>query len=429
MLYQLHEMQRTWMRPVAGLAQVTATTLRRSAEAGPALLGKPLPGWGWLSGAAPAAAGWELVHRMTREFPRPSFGLASTTAHGCEVSVAEEVVLETPFCRLVRFARRTDDPATLARLDSDPKVLLCAPLSGHFATLLRDTVRSMLHDHDVYVTDWADAREVPLSAGTFGLADYVTHLERFIRHLGQAELHVVAVCQPAVPALAAVSRIASAGEPTPRTLVLMGGPIDGRRSPTQVNRLATERPLSWFEKNLVHRVPAGYPGAGRRVYPGFLQLTAFVSMNPRKHLRAYHGYWRARLAGDAPKAEAHERFYDEYNAVLDMDAAYYLETVRTVFQEFSLARGTWEIDGALVRPGDVRDTAVLTIEGAEDDVTGPGQTHAALELLTGVPEARRHALTAPGCGHYGIFSGHRWRESIYPELRAFIRDHGASAEA
>ncbi|MDQ3030911.1 MAG: polyhydroxyalkanoate depolymerase [Myxococcota bacterium] len=410
-------MHRSWMRPVAGIAQVTAHALRRSP-----------PGLAWLSGAAPAAAGWELVHRITRDFPRPAFAIPSALAHGREVSVAEEVVLEAPFCRLVRFARRTDDPDTAARLASDPKVLLCAPLSGHFATLLRDTVRSMLHDHDVYVTDWVDARVVPLSAGTFGLDDYVAYVERFIRHLGQRELHVVAVCQPTVPALAAVARIASAGEPTPRTLVLMGGPIDCRRSPTQVNRFATERPISWFEQNLVHRVPAGYPGAGRRVYPGFLQLTAFVSMNPRRHLRAYQDYWLARLTGDDAKAAEHERFYDEYNAVLDMDAAYYLETVRTVFQELSLARGTWEIDGELVRLEDVRDTAVLTIEGAEDDVTGAGQTHAALELLRGVPDASKRAITAPGCGHYGIFSGRRWRESIYPELRSFLGDHALRAD-
>lgn len=425
MLYRAYELQRAMRLPLADLAAASASALRRTTE----LPGTP-PGWSWLSGAAPAAAGFELLHRLTREFPRPSFGITALETEGKRISIAEEVELETPFCRLVRFSRRTDDPALAERLARAPRVLVCAPLSGHYATLLRETVRTLLSDHEVWITDWSDAREVPLSEGLFGLDDYVEHLQRFVRHLGRpaavdagGPLHVVAVCQPAVPALAAVSLLASAGEPTPATLVLMGGPVDGRRSPTEVNRLATERPLSWFEDNLVHRVPAGYPGAGRRVYPGFLQLAAFVSMNPARHARAYRDYWVARLTGDASKSDAHERFYDEYNAVLDMDAKYYLETVRVVFQEHSLARGTWEVAGRRVRPEDLRDTAIMTIEGAEDDVTGPGQTHAALELASGLSDSKKLARTEPGCGHYGIFSGRRWRESIYPALRAFLRDH------
>jgi poly(3-hydroxybutyrate) depolymerase len=409
MLYRLHDLSRSCLRPVAALSGATATALRATPP--------PLAG---LIGAWPAAAGWELVHRLTKEFPKPSFDIASVVAHGHEVSIAEEVVLRTPFCRLVRFARRSADAATLEQLARDPKVLLCAPLSGHHATLLRDTVRSMAAEHDVYVTDWNDARDVPLAVGTFGLDDYVAHLSRFIAHLGGRDVHVVAVCQPAVPALAAVSLLASAGEPTPRSLVLMGGPVDGRRSPTQVNRLATERPLSWFAQNLVHTVPLGHAGAGRRVYPGFLQLTAFVSMNPLRHAQAHRGYWLDRLLGNDEPAAAHARFYDEYNAVLDMDAAYYLDTVRTVFQEHALARGTWDVAGRRVRPADLRDTALLTIEGADDDITGRGQTHAALELATSLPASMKRAHTAPGCGHYGLFSGRRWRESIYPEVRDLI---------
>lgn len=405
MLYALHDLQRRWLRPIARLSQLNAELLERA----PGGLGRP------------AAAGWALLGRLTKEHPRPAFGIASVVAHGREVDVREEVVASTPWCRLVRFARSSDDEAVAAALGRDPRVLLCAPLSGHFATLLRDTVRTLAAEHDVYVTDWSDAREVPLTDGFFGLDDYVMHLERFLRALGPARTHVIAVCQPAVPALAAVARMASAGGEAPPSLVLMGGPIDGRINPTQVNRLATERPLVWFERNLVHRVPAGFPGEGRRVYPGFLQLTAFVSMNPRRHFTAYRNYWIDRARGRGEKVAAHERFYDEYNAVLDMDERYYLETVRRVFQEHALPRGRWRVGGELVRPGDIRDTAVLTVEGAEDDITGSGQTHAALDLCTGLRDADKRRLTAEGAGHYGIFSGERWRRSIYPTIRDFVR--------
>jgi poly(3-hydroxybutyrate) depolymerase len=407
MLYALHEAQRPWFRAVSSLSRGAAEALR----AVPAGLGGPL------------AAGWELVHRTTREFPRPSFGITSVHAHGTEVSVSEQVVLETPWCKLVRFARRHEDPAVASALGADPVVLVCAPLSGHFATLLRETVRTLLGEHDVLVTDWSDARDVPLGAGTFGLDDYVEHLERFVRHLGASRTHLVAVCQPAVPALAAVARLAARGEDTPPTLTLMGGPVDPRKSPTEVNRLATSRPLAWFEQNLVHTVPRGHAGEGRKVYPGFLQLGAFVAMNPERHAKSYRDYWLAQLRGDRDAASQHERFYDEFNAVLDMDAPYYLETVRLVFQEFALARGTWQVRGELVRPEAITTTALLTVEGSEDDITGAGQTHAAHTLCSGLsPDARRQ-LTVQGAGHYGIFSGRRWREVVHPELREFVRAH------
>ncbi len=407
MLYELHDLSRRALRPMAAYARASAFLLRKA----------PLPG------APFAAAGWELVHRLTKQYERPAFGISTVTVDGEDLALTEDTVLATPFCNLVRFARRSSSPEMQARLDAQPKVLLCAPLSGHHATLLRDTVRMLAPEHDVYVTDWVDAKQIHLAAGRFGLDDYVDHLLAFMRHLGTAELNVVAVCQPAVPALAAVSLLASAGETTPRTLVLMAGPIDGRRSPTAVNRLAMERPLSWFRDNLVFAVPSRHPGAGRKVYPGFLQLSAFVSMNPDRHMKSYRSYWLDRISGERESAASHERFYDDYNAVLDMDADYYLETVQQVFQDFTLAKGTWSIRDQKVVPSDIRTTAIFTVEGAADDITGAGQTHAALELATGVPEDRKRAFTADGCGHYGVFAGSRFRESIYPELRDFIRAH------
>lgn len=407
-LYSGLELQRAWLQPATELAAFVADSLA----------GVPF---------VPAAilrANLALFHRLTRTYGRPAFAIASVHAHGAEVAVHEEVVATRPFCRLVRFRRASADPAISSALERDPRVLVCAPLSGHHPTLLRDTIATLLTAHDVYVTDWIDAREVPLAAGTFSLADYVGYLRGFMRALDPRTLHVVAVCQPTVPALAAIALDAAAGAPTPRTLALMGGPIDARRSPTAVNRFATEHPLAWFEQHVIHRVPAGFAGAGRAVYPGFLQLSAFVQMNPVRHAQAHRSYWLDQLRGDAEAIATHERFYDEYNAVLDMDAAYYLETVKTVFQDAALARGTWQIGGELVRPAAITATALLTIEGEHDDISGAGQTAAAHELCTGLPASAHEHLVAEGCGHYGIFSGHRWREAIYPRLHQFIRAHG-----
>ena len=411
MLYSFYDLQRSLLGPLAELAGVTAV----------AMDGHVLPG------AQVLRASCALLHRLGKAYERPAFGVTTVTAHGRSVTVTEETLVARPFCRLVRFARASDDPATASALARDPRVLVCAPLSGHHPTLLRDTVSTLLADHDVYVTDWIDAREVPVAAGPFHLDDYVLLMQELIRHLGARDLHVMAVCQPTVPVLAAVALMAAAGEVTPRTLTLMGGPVDARRSPTSVNQLATEQPLAWFEANMIHRVPAPHPGAGRAVYPGFLQLTAFVMMNPIRHLTAYRSYWFDRLRGadgDAA-AQVHERFYDEYNAVLDMDAAYYLDVVRTVFQEHALARGTWDVAGQRVRPEAITTTALFTIEGAHDDISGLGQTEAAHALCPGIPATRKRHLVAEDCGHYGLFSGHRWREVIYPELRAFVRAHAA----
>ena len=282
-------------------------------------------------------------------------------------------------------------------------------------------MRALLPRHDIYVTDWIDARMVPLSAGPFHLSDYVKYVQEFVRRLGP-DVHVISVCQPTVPVLAAISLMASAGEAClPRSMVMMGGPIDPRRSPTQVNRLATTRPFDWFEEKLIHTVPTNYPGAGRRVYPGFLQHAGFMSMNPDRHLKSHYDFYLDLMRGDDEDAEAHRRFYDEYNAVLDMSAEFYLDTIDTVFQNFDLPNGTWMIDGELVRPADIRGVALFTIEGELDDISGEGQTRAAHDLCSGIPARRKKHYTAPACGHFGIFAGRRWRETICPQIAEFIR--------
>ena len=410
MLYSLHELQRQILRPLAEMAGATADVL-----AGQTLFPARI-----------MRAHCALLHRTIKDYRKPRFGLGTTIAHGREVAVVEHILVSGPFCRLVRFTRTSQDPATAAALAADPKVLVCAPLSGHHPTLLRDTVATLLPEHDVYITDWVDARDVPVAAGPFHLDDYVALIQGLVRELGP-ELHLLAVCQPTVPVLAAVSLMATAGEPTPLSMTLMGGPIDPRQNPTQVNRFAIDHSLSWFATNMIHRVPASYPGHGREVYPGFLQLAAFVMMNPGRHALAHQAYWFDQLRGRRGTAavEAHERFYDEYNAVLDMDAAYYLDTVKTVFQECALPRGTWTVAGRLVQPAAITRTALFTIEGALDDISGLGQTEAALVLCRGIPAAHKRHMIAAECGHYGLFSGHRWRETIYPELRAFIRAHEA----
>jgi poly(3-hydroxybutyrate) depolymerase len=307
-------------------------------------------------------------------------------------------------------------------------------LSGHYATLLRDTVKTMLQDHKVYITDWKNARLVPLSEGEFHLDDYINYVQEFIRHLQSiyGDCHVVSVCQPTVPVLAAVSLMASRGEKTPLTMTMMGGPIDARKSPTSVNNLATNKSFEWFENNVIYRVPPTFPGAGRRVYPGFLQYTGFVAMNPDRHATSHYDYFKDLIKGDDASAEAHRKFYDEYNAVLDMDADYYLETIQTVFQDFKLVNGTWDVKGVdgrieRVRPQDIKGTALMTVEGELDDISGSGQTRAAQDLCSGVPASERMHLEVEGAGHYGIFSGRRWREIVYPQVVKFIKNHPSQA--
>jgi poly(3-hydroxybutyrate) depolymerase len=318
----------------------------------------------------------------------------------------------------------------LTGLKGQPAVLIVAPLSGHYATLLRDTVKTMLKDHKVYITDWKNARLVPLTDGEFHLDDYVNYVQEFIRHLQgkYGNCHVISVCQPTVPVLAAVSLMASRGETTPLTMTMMGGPIDARKSPTSVNNLATTKSFEWFENNVIYKVPGNFPGAGRRVYPGFLQHTGFVAMNPDRHATSHYDYFKDLIKGDDASTEAHRKFYDEYNAVLDMDADYYLETIKTVFQDYSLVHGTWNVKNhqgknELVRPQDITTTAMLTVEGELDDISGSGQTAAAHGLCNNIKPANRQHLEVPGAGHYGIFSGRRWRETVYPAVVKFILAH------
>ena len=408
MLYQLYEAQRALMAPFADFAAATAKLYKH-----------PLSPFTHTPGAGRLAAGYELLHRLGMDYEKPEFGITQVTSGDVDVVVQEQVALEKPFCRLIRFKRFSDDGATLDRMKTQPTVLVVAPLSGHHSTLLRDTVKSLLQDHKVYITDWTDARMVPVEAGPFHLDDYIAYVQEFIAHIGQ-DVHVISVCQPTVPVLAAVSLLASAGKPTPLSMTMMGGPIDARKSPTAVNNLAMNRSYEWFENNVIHRVPQNYPGANRQVYPGFLQHTGFVAMNPDRHATAHYDYFLDLVRGDDDSTEAHRVFYDEYNAVLDMPAEYYLDTIKTVFQDFSLVKGTWEVDGHLVRPQDITVPALLTIEGELDDISGAGQTRAAHGLCTGISPSRQFHYDVEGAGHYGIFSGRRWRDIVYPHVRDFI---------
>jgi poly(3-hydroxybutyrate) depolymerase len=373
------------------------------------------------------SAGYDLMHRLGKDYEKPEFGLRTVDVDGVSIAIHERIEIDKPFCELRRFKRFSDDHATLTKLKSQPAVLIVAPLSGHYATLLRDTVKTMLKDHKVYITDWKNARLVPLSKGSFHLDDYVNYVQEFIRHLQgiYGNCHVMSVCQPTVPVLAAVSLMASRGELTPLSMIMMGGPIDARKSPTAVNNLAMNKSHNWFENNVIYRVPASFAGAGRRVYPGFLQHTGFVAMNPSNHAKSHYDYFKDLIKGDEASSEAHRKFYDEYNAVLDMDADYYLETIRVVFQEFSLVNGTWDIkgiDGQIerVHPEAITSTALFSIEGELDDISGSGQTAAVHDICTGVAQSQKKHLEVKGAGHYGIFAGRRWRELVYPEVKAFI---------
>ena len=416
MLYQLYETNRAWLSPFSEFASAASK-----------LYSNPLSMMAHIPQAQRVAAGFELLHRLTKEYEKPEFGITAVKVGDTEVVIQEQQVVKKPFCNLLRFKRFTDDSKLLDKMREQPSVLIVAPLSGHHSTLLRDTVRTMLQDHKVYITDWIDARMVPAEEGPFHLDDYVNYVQEFIRHVGP-EVHVISVCQPTVPVLAAVSLMASRGEDTPLTMTMMGGPIDARRSPTAVNNLAMNKSFEWFEANVIYRVPPNYPGATRRVYPGFLQHTGFVAMNPDRHRDSHYDYFLDLIRGDDDSVEAHRKFYDEYNAVLDMPAEYYLDTIKTVFQDFALVNGTWEVrnpEGVpeLVRPEDIKTTALLTVEGELDDISGAGQTRAAHELCTGIPKGRQKHYDVIGAGHYGIFSGRRWREMAYPEIRDFILSH------
>ena len=416
MLYKFYETQRSLMEPFTDLAQSAAK-----------VYGNPLSLFGQHPMAQRISAGYDLLHRLGKDYEKPEFGLRTVDVDGVEVAIHERIELKKPFCELRRFKRFTDDQDTLTKLKDQPAVLIVAPLSGHYATLLRDTVKTMLRDHKVYITDWTNARLVPLSDGTFSLDDYINYVQEFIRHAQSryGNCHVMSVCQPTVPVLAAVSLMASRGELTPLSMVMMGGPIDARLSPTAVNNLAMNKRIEWFERNVIYSVPPHFPGTGRKVYPGFLQHSGFVAMNPSNHARSHYDYFQDLIKGDGASAESHRKFYDEYNAVLDMDAQYYLDTIKVVFQEFNLVNGTWDVKGVdgkieRVRPEDIHSTALLSIEGELDDISGSGQTAAVHTICTGVAKADQRHIEVEGAGHYGIFAGRRWRDMVYPQVKAFI---------
>ena len=347
---------------------------------------------------------------------RPDFGIRSVTIAGAEVAVTEQVVAADPFCNLLHFRKDSQR--------EEPIVLVVAPLSGHFPTLLRGTVRTLLPDHDVFITDWQNARNVPLLFGRFGLDDFVDLIIDFIRFL-EPPVHVVAVCQPSVPVLAAVSLLAASGEACqPASMVLMGGPIDPAANPTEVNRFAEAHSLEWFERTVITTVPGRYPGAFRRVYPGFLQLAGFLSMNLERHVSAHWSMFENLVRGDGDSAAATRAFYQEYSSVMDLPADFYLHTIKRVFHDHDLARGRFRVRGEPVEPAAIERTALMTVEGERDDVCGPGQTVAAHRLCTGILPAKQTHHLQLQVGHYGVFHGRRWQTETYPKVRAFIRTHG-----
>jgi poly(3-hydroxybutyrate) depolymerase len=425
MLYQIYEAQRSLMEPFADFALASSK-----------MLGNPVSPLAQNPLVQRLSASYDLMYRLGKDYVKPEFGIPSVDIQGSEVAVREVIEVNKPFCDLLHFKTFCDNAATLENLAALPAVLIVAPLSGHYATLLRDTVKTMLQGHKVYITDWKNARLVPLTEGEFHLDDYVNYIQEFIRHVQatHGHCHVMSVCQPTVPVLAAVSLMASRGEHLPLSMTMMGGPIDATKSPTAVNNLAMNKSFSWFENNVIYRVPTNFPGAGRRVYPGFLQHTGFVAMNPDRHLKSHYDYFKDLIKGDNSSAESHRQFYDEYNAVLDMDADYYLETIATVFQDFKLVRGTWDVisengDVERVRPQDISNCALLTVEGELDDISGSGQTKAALKLCSGISTSNKSHYEVKGAGHYGIFSGRRWRDMVYPQVQAFILAHHTSAKA
>ena len=401
MLYQAYQAHTDIMGPVRTWA---GTALRA--------IGRPLVRVADNAVLRNLTAAYELIARAGLTHARPAFGIASVSVGNREVAVSERAALVTPFGTLLHFKKDIDTP--------QPRVLIVAPLSGHFSTLLRGTVRTMLPEHDVYITDWHNVRDVPLMQGRFGFDDYVEHLIRFFEAIGPGA-HVVAVCQPCVAVLVAAAVMAQIGNPAqPLSMTLMAGPIDARVNPTKVNKLATSEPIDWFEKNLIATVPLRYPGAFRRVYPGFVQLAAFMSMNINRHLKAHRELYDHLAKGEHEKAQVTKAFYDEYFAVLDLTAEFYLETVRLVFQEHALPKGTLAWRGERVEPRAIRRTTLLTVEGERDDICAVGQTAAAHELCSGLrPYRKRHHMQA-GVGHYGVFSGNRWANQIYPLVRNVI---------
>ena len=411
MFYQLYELNHAALRP-----------LRVAAEMGHMAFSNPLNPFAKTPVGRSLSATFEVIERATRRYGKPPFELPTTVVDGKEVAITEKVVWQKPFCHLLHFER--DLPADRP---GDPKVLIVAPMSGHYATLLRGTVEAMLPAHDVYITDWIDARMVPLQAGGFDLDDYIDYVIEMIHHLG-AGVNLIAVCQPSVPVLAAVSVMEEDGDPlSPATMTLMGGPLDTRISPTAVNKVAHDKGMSWFERNVIMRVPFPNPGFMREVYPGFLQLGGFMSMNLDRHVSAHKEFYQHLIEGDGDSAEKHRDFYDEYMAVMDLTKEFYLQTIRTVFLEHALPEGTMMHRGRLVKPSAIRNTALFTVEGELDDITGPGQTQAAHTMCTNLAQDKQQDYVQPGVGHYGVFNGSKFRANIQPRIAEFIRRHARGA--
>lgn len=363
-------------------------------------------------------AGFEVFERLTRRYGKPEFGISSTDLDGKAVDVVEEVVWTKPFCRLIHFNRSLPEERP-----ADPKIVLVAPMSGHYATLLRGTVGALLPHADIYITDWIDARTVPLTEGRFDLDDYISYVIEMLHHLGEGT-HVVAVCQPSVPVLAAVAVMeADQDRFAPASMTLMGGPIDTRINPTGVNELAKAKPIDWFRDSVVMPVPWPQPGFGRSVYPGFLQLSGFMSMNLDRHMTAHKDFYLNLVKNDGDSAEKHREFYDEYLAVMDLTAEFYLQTVETVFIEHALPKGTMMHRGRAVDPSAIRNVALFTVEGENDDISGIGQTKAAHDLCLNLPEEKRRHYMQPDVGHYGVFNGSRFRNEIVPQMVAFFQEH------
>ncbi len=404
MLYHTHELGRFALQPA-----------RLMAEAGQYVFSSPFNPWSQTWAGKAISAALTVFEETTRRFDKPEFGLQRTVIDGRDVPVTEEIVGRKAFCQLKHFVRE-GAPAT------DPRLLIVAPLSGHYATLLRGTVESLLPDHDIYITDWRNARDVPLSEGDFDLDDYIDYVREYLRLLGP-NTHVMAVCQPAVPVFAAVALMSQDDDPcVPASMTLMGGPIDTRKSPTTPNKLAQERPYEWFEQKLITHVPPTAHGFMRPVYPGFLQLTGFLAMNWDRHVESHINYFSQLVEDDGDSAQKHREFYEEYMAVMDLPAEYYLQTIRAVFQEHLLPRGMMVHRDRLVRPEAIRKTALMTVEGEKDDISGPGQTQATHGLCINLPDSMRRDYVQPRVGHYGVFNGRRWHTEIAPRVKAFIRE-------
>ena len=408
MLYHLYELNHAALSPARAAADVYRLLFRN-----------PLNPASHTPMGRGAAAALELFERSTRRYRKPAWGIGTTQVDGREVAVREHTLLSKPFCNLVYFEREV----SARRRRRDPKLLIVAPMAGHFPTLLRGTVRDMLPNHEVYITEWQDARRVPRSAGPFDLDDYIDYLMEFVRFFG-GDVHVMAVCQPTVPVFAAIALMEASGERfVPRSMILMAGPIDARENPTEVNRFAEARSLDWFERNVITQVPWPYPGMMRQVYPGFLQLTGFMGMNLDRHLTAHRNLFNHLIKGDGDSADKHREFYDEFLAVMDLTGEYYLQTIETVFLTHALPKGEMHHRGVTVDASKIRRVALMTVEGEKDDISGVGQTHAAQHLCKALPPSMREQYTQAEVGHYGVFNGSRFRAEIAPKISNFIMLH------